>query len=127
LWIYYFSGRMQDTAEQAKKIIELEPQAGLPYAMLAQANARMGKRDETLRAADDAVRFANSPTVLTTTASALAEIGESAKARKVLSQGLQLAKDRYVCRFIVAAAYADLGDYERAIDSLEEGLKQRST
>lgn len=127
LWIYYFSGRMQDTAEQARKIIELEPEAGLPYAMLAQANARMGRHDETLRAAAEAVRLANSPTVLTTTASALAEIGERAKAKQVLSQGLQLANDRYVCRFIVAATYADLGDNEKAIDSLKEGLKQRST
>jgi tetratricopeptide (TPR) repeat protein len=37
LWTYYFSGRMQETVAQARKTIELEPQAGLPYAMLALA------------------------------------------------------------------------------------------
>jgi tetratricopeptide (TPR) repeat protein len=64
---------------------------------------------------------------LTSTASALAEIGERAKAEQVLQLGLEQAKNLYVCRFIVAATYADLGEHEKAIQSLEEGFRQRST
>ena len=127
LWVYYFSGRMQETADQAQKNIELQPEAGLPYAMLASAYARMGKHDETLAAAEKAVKHGDSPTVLTSTASALAEIGERAKAEQVLQLGLEQAKNLYVCRFIVAATYADLGEHEKAIQSLEEGFRQRST
>ena len=127
LWIYYFSGRMPETVEQAQKTIELEPEAGLPYAMLALANANMGRRPETLRAAESAIRFADSPTVITSTASALAHIGQGGQARQLLGKALEMARERYVCRFIVAAAYAELGENGKAFESLEQALVQRST
>ena len=127
LWIYYFSGRMTETVQQSQKAIELEPAAGLPYAMLAMAYAQMGQRAETLRAAEDAIRFANSPSVITTTASALAHVGRTGDAKRLLSKALDMAKERYVCRFIVGATYAELGEKEQALESLEQGYLQRST
>lgn len=127
LWEYYFSGRMQDTIEQTRKVMELEPTAGLPYAMLALANARLKNREQVVQAAELAVKYADSPTVLTTTASALAEVGETARATQVLNQALEDAKTRYVCQFTVATAHADLGDNEKAIASLELAFLQRST
>jgi serine/threonine protein kinase/TolB-like protein/Tfp pilus assembly protein PilF len=127
LWIYYYSGRMRDTIEQCEKTIDLEPAAGLPYAILALANAHLGQRTEALRAADNAVRLADSPTITTTTASALARLGQRAQARQLLNRSLAQARERYVCRFIVAATYADLGDTERAFASLEQAYLQRST
>ena len=127
LWIYYFSGRMPETVEQCKKTIELEPAAGLPYAMLAMAYAQMGQRTETLQAAKNAIRLANSPSVITTTASALAHVGQGSEAKQLLSKALEQAKERYVCRFLVADAYVELGDTEKALESLEQGFLQRST
>jgi serine/threonine protein kinase/TolB-like protein/Tfp pilus assembly protein PilF len=127
LWIYYFSGRLRDTVEQARRTIDLEPAAGLPYSMLALAHAGLGERAEALRAAENAVRLANSPTILTTTASALARAGQRAEARQLLSRALALAKERFVCRFNVAAAEVDLGDTEKALASLEQAYLQRST
>jgi TolB-like protein/Tfp pilus assembly protein PilF len=127
LWIYYFSGRMHETVEQCQKTIDLEPAAGLPYTMLALAHAHLGQRAETLRAAESAIRLANSPTILTTTASALARAGQHVEARQLLNRALGLAQERYVCRFNVAAAYVDLGDTEQAFASLEQAYLQRST
>lgn len=127
LWIYYFSGRMPETIEQAKKTIELEPEAGLPYAMLAMAYARLGKRAETLASTQNALRFANSPSIITATASALARVGESAEARQLLGKALAQSKERYVCRFLVGATYAELGEKQKAFESLEQGFLQRST
>jgi TolB-like protein/Tfp pilus assembly protein PilF len=127
LWIHYYSGRMRETVEQCEKTIDVEPAAGLPYAMLALAYAHLGRRTDVLRSADSAVRLADSPTVLTTTASALARAGERAEARQLLNRALGVAKERYVCRFIVAAAYVDLGDTEQALASLEQAYLQRST
>ena len=127
LWIYLFSGRMPEMVEQCRKTIELEPDAGLPHAMLALAHAQMGQRAETLRAAESAIRLANSPSVLTTTASALARVGHSTEARQLLGKALEQAKERYVCRFLVARAYLELGETEKALESLEQGFLQRST
>ena len=127
LWIYYFSGRMPETVEQAQKTIEMEPAAGLPHAMLAMAYAQMGKRPETLQAAENAIRLANSPSIITTTAAALAHVGQSREAKQLLSKALEQAKERYVCRFLVADTYVELGDTEKAFESLEQGFLQRST
>jgi Tfp pilus assembly protein PilF len=38
-----------------------------------------------------------------------------------------MARERYVCRFIVAAAYTELGENEKAFESLEQAFLQRST
>jgi len=127
LWIYYFSGRMPETIDQCHKTMELEPAAGTPYAVLTMAYARLGKRQETLKAAEDAVRVANSPSNLAATASALAQVDEKTKAKKVLSEALEKAKERYVCRFLVATAYTELGENEKAMQSLQEAFLQRST
>jgi TolB-like protein/DNA-binding winged helix-turn-helix (wHTH) protein/Tfp pilus assembly protein PilF len=127
LWIYYFSGRMPETVDQCHKTIELEPAAGTPYIVLAMAYAQMGKRSETLRASEDAIRFADFPSGNATTASALAQVGEKIKARKVLDRALEQAKQQYVCRFIVAAVYTELGDNEKALESLQQAFLQRST
>lgn len=127
LWIYYFSGRMPETVTQCEKTIELEPAADLPYAMLALAYAQMGQRTETLRAAENAIRLANSPSVITTTASALARVGQSHEAKQLLSKALEQAKERYVCRFLVAATYTELGENEKALESLDQAFLQRST
>jgi serine/threonine protein kinase/TolB-like protein/tetratricopeptide (TPR) repeat protein len=128
LWIYYFSGRLRETVEQSQRTIDLEPAAGLPYAMLALAHADLGERADAIRAAETAVRLgANSPTILTTTASALARAGQRVEARQLLNRGLAMAKERYVCRFNVAAADVSLGDTEQAFESLEQAYLQRST
>lgn len=127
LWIYYFSGRMPETIEQCRKAIELEPAAGTAYIVLTMAYAQMGKRAETLRAAEDAIRVANYPSGNATTASALAQVGEKIHAKQVLDRALEQAKQEYVCRFIVAAAYTELGENEKALESLQQAFLQRST
>jgi Tfp pilus assembly protein PilF len=91
------------------------------------AFAQMGKRAETLQAAEDAIRVANNPSGNATTASALAQVGEKMKAQQILDRALEQAKRQYVCRFIVAAAYTELGDNEKALESLQQAFLQRST
>ncbi len=127
LWIYYFSGRLKETVEQAQKTIELEPQAGLPYAMLALAYADMGQRTEAVAAAEKVSSLSDSPSVLGTAASALARAGEHDEALQLLERSLQLAKSRYVCQFIVAGVYADLGQIEKAFAAMDEAYRDRST
>lgn len=127
LWIYYFSGHMPETIQQCQKTTEIEPAAGLPYAVLAMAYAQMGQRLATVRAAENAMRFPDSPSVITAAASGLARVGESGQAKQFLGKALDMAKERYVCRFLVAAAYTELGEKEKALDSLEQAFLQRST
>ena len=127
LWTYYFSGRLDDTVNQAQKAIELEPQADLPYALLAVAYADLGKGPLAIGAAEKVMNRSDSPSVLATAASALARAGDRPKAAQLLDHALALAEDRYICRFIVAGVYADLGEKDKAFGSLEKGYRERST
>jgi TolB-like protein/Tfp pilus assembly protein PilF len=126
LWIYLFSGRIQETVEQCKKLIDLEPESGIAFALLAVAYTQGGKLDEAIEAARHATRVASSPSVLITAAGALARAARPDEARRMLDAGLVQATRRYVCRFNAAAAYVALGETERAFESLEAAFLQRS-
>lgn len=127
LWIYYFSGHMPETIEQCRKTIELAPAAGTAHALLSMGYAEMGKQAETLRAAEDTVRISNSPSATAMAAWALAHIGQSGKAKQFLTKALEQAKQHYICRFLVADAYAELGEKEKALESMQQAFVQRST
>ena len=127
LWIYYFSGRMPETIEQCRKTIELAPAAPTAYAVLSMAYAQLGQHAETLRAAEDTARISNSPSATATAGWALAHIGERDKAKQLLAKALAQAKEHYICRFIVADAYTELGENEKAIESMQQAFLQRST
>jgi TolB-like protein/tetratricopeptide (TPR) repeat protein len=126
LWIYLFSGRSEDFIEQCKKLIDLEPESGIAYALLAQAYAQTGRSSEAADAASRATHLGNAPVVLITAAAALARAARPGEARRLLDAGLAQATERYVCRFNAAAAYAQLGETERAFESLDAAFLQRS-
>lgn len=127
LWIYFFSGRIEETVTQARKTIELEPTAGYPHALLALAYSQMGRRAETVDAAETAARVSDSPGVIVVAVSALARVGERHRAEKLLDRALELANSKYVCHFLLAAAYTDLNEKEKALESLEQGAREKST
>jgi len=128
LWVNYFSGHLQETVDEAKRTLELEPQAALPYALIALADADLGRQDEAVQAAQNALRLGgDSGSVIATAASALAHAGQTTLARQALNQALELEKKQYVCRFLVGGVYLDLGETEQAYESLEKAFRQRSS
>jgi len=128
LWVDYFSGHLQETVDEAQRTLELEPQAALPYALLALAYADLGQKEEAVQAAQAALRLSgDSGSVIATAASALARAGQQTQARQALRQALALEKRQYVCRFLVGGVYLDLGETDHAYQSLEEAFLQRSS
>jgi TolB-like protein/DNA-binding winged helix-turn-helix (wHTH) protein/Tfp pilus assembly protein PilF len=128
LWVNYFSGHLQETVDEAKRTLEIEPQAALPYALLAVASADLGRKEEAIRAAQNALRLGgDSGSVIATAASALARAGEKARARQALHQALELEKRRYVCNFLIAGVYLGLEETDHAYEALEKAFRQRST
>jgi TolB-like protein/DNA-binding winged helix-turn-helix (wHTH) protein/Tfp pilus assembly protein PilF len=126
LWSYFFSGRMEETIVQARKTIELEPKAGWAHALMALAYAQLGRREEAVRSADEAGKVSDLPGELAVAASAIARAGEQQKARQMLNRALDLAQRHYVCHFLLAAAYVDLDEKEKAMASLEQAYRERS-
>jgi tetratricopeptide (TPR) repeat protein len=128
LWVDYFSGQLRETVDEAKRTLELEPQAAFPYAMLALAYADLGQKEDADRAAQTALRLGgDSGSVIATAASALARAGQQTQARRALHQALELERRQYVCRFLVGGVYLDLGETDQAYQSLEKAFLQRTS
>jgi Tfp pilus assembly protein PilF len=81
----------------------------------------------TVDAAETAARVSDSPGVIVVAVSALARVGERHRAEKLLDRALELANSKYVCHFLLAAAYTDLNEKEKALESLEQGAREKST
>jgi TolB-like protein/Tfp pilus assembly protein PilF len=128
LWVDYFSGHLQETVDEARRTLELEPQAALPYALQALAYADLGQKNESVEAAQNALRLGgDSGSVVASAASALARAGEANQARQALNRALELEKRQYVCRFLIGGVYLDLGETDQAYESLEKAFLQRSS
>lgn len=125
LWGYFYSGRMEDTIAEAKKTIDLEPKPGWAHSLMALAYAQKGGREEAIRAAE-AAGASDRPGVVAVAVSAVARVGEQQKAREMLNRTLYLAQKQYVCHFLLAAAYLDLNEKEKAMASLEQAYRERS-
>jgi len=125
LWGYFYSGRMEDTIAEAKKTIELEPKPGWAHSLMALAYAQRGRREEAIQAAE-AAGASDRPGVVAVAVSALARVGEQQKARQMLNRTLDLSQKQYVCHFLLAAAYIDLNEKEKAMASLEQAYRERS-
>jgi TolB-like protein/DNA-binding winged helix-turn-helix (wHTH) protein/cytochrome c-type biogenesis protein CcmH/NrfG len=128
IWVYLYSGSMEQTAAQARKTIELEPKAGYAHGLLALAYANMGRHQDAVEEAETADRVSeDTPGAIAVAISALARVGEREKAHRLLNHALDLAQKRYICRFLLAAAYVDLDEKDKAIESLQRGIRDRST
>ena len=64
------------------------------------------------------------PTTLAALAHALAVSGDGGEARKVLDELTKQSERRYVAAYDLAVVYAGLGDKERALRLLKEGVEQ---
>jgi len=87
----------------------------------------MGCRTETVEAAESVARLSDSSGVIVVAVFALARVGERDKVKNLLDRALDLANSKYVCRFLLAAAYTDLNEKEKALESLERGIRDKST
>lgn len=118
-WFLFLTRRYKESIEAARSV-------GNDDHVLALSYAELGQSEQALAAADRAVRSTQSPVILSQIAGAYALAGKSDKARALLSGIQGQARDRYVCGFNVASAYALLGDKEQAFAWLERAYRDRS-
>jgi tetratricopeptide (TPR) repeat protein len=121
------AGRYNEALEIALRAVELDPRYSRAHATVAWCLAKMGRYEEGLARMETAVSFSPGDTLW------LAQLGQlhgmaghTDRARDVVRQLEELARERYVSPYHMAYVYTGLGDNDRAVECLEQAYQARA-
>ena len=121
------AGRVEEAIAEATRSVEFNPAYPRSRAVLGWAYLAQGRQDEAIEELERAASLASGDTMH------LAQLGEVYglagridDARAVLAKLQEMSRTRYVAPYHLAYVYTGLGDYERAIDCLEQAFDDRA-
>jgi len=118
-------GRYLDEAkEEALRAAELDPTSFRPLLVLGQCNLLQGNPQEALSLFEKALKVSGVVTINSYIARAFTALGREDEARTLLDRAG--SGEDYVRSEFMAAAYASLGESDRAFEALETALADRS-
>ncbi len=121
------AGRYQEAVVAAGHAVELDPEYGRARATLGWAFLKVGRTDEGLAELERGAELTQHDAMfLGQLGEAYALSGQSEKARDVLRRLAERAKDEYVTPYYRAYVHTGLGEYDEAIDCLEQALAEGS-
>jgi len=126
--LMYFAGRYPEAIEECRRAIALDPafagahlDLGIVYEQVKQYDAAIAEFHEAYRLS------ACSPVVLTQLGHAYGMSGNTAAARSVLNQLVDLSTRMYVAPFDWAIVHVGLGEIDKALERLTEAWHERSS
>jgi TolB-like protein/Tfp pilus assembly protein PilF len=121
------AGRYDQAVAETEQAVELDPDYDRARATLGWAYSLTGRKDEGLAQLDRAVSLSPANTLwLGQLAQMHALNGNSEKARELVAELEERAKNTYVSPYHFAYAYTGLGEHERALDFLEHAVDKRT-
>jgi TolB-like protein len=125
--ILLFAGRYDQSIEQTRRALELDPNFWWSYQTLGMAYERKKQYPEAIAALEKARQVDVNPSSLGYLGYVYAAAGKKAEAEKVLEELKELSRIRYVSPFNLACVYAGLNDKDRAFEWLERAYQERSS
>jgi TolB-like protein/Tfp pilus assembly protein PilF len=120
------AGKYDQTIEQTRKALEIDPNFWWSYQILGLAYERKKLYPDAIAALEKARRVDVNPSNLGYLGYVYAAAGKNAEARGVLEELKELSKTRYVSPFNRACIYAGLNDKDRAFEALERAYQEHS-
>jgi serine/threonine-protein kinase len=121
------AGRYEEALAAIRHAVELDPEYGRARATLGWVYLKLGRIEEGLAELEQGAALTNSDAMF------LAQLGEAYglygrpdKAREVLRRLEEWAHREYVTPYYFAYVHTGLGEYDKAIDRLEQALAERS-
>ncbi len=119
-WTYYYARQYEESIASTRKLILNEPQYGLAHIFLCMVLWQTGQYREAIESGQRGIELiGRSPYTLCFLASAHAAAGEREQAQRLLAEIHEMSATRYVSPYLLAMAYSNLGDKERALAELE--------
>ncbi len=121
------AGRYEEALASAKRGVDVEPEYARARSTLAWALIKTGNFDEGIANLRLAVSGNLQHTMyIAQLGEAYAVAGRTEEARVILRQLEEMSRERYVSPYHIAYVYTGLGEYDRAIDLLEQALADHS-
>jgi len=121
------AGRYEEALASAKRGVDVEPEYARARSTLAWAFIKTGNFDEGIANLRLAVSGNLQHTMyIAQLGEAYAVAGRTEEARVILRQLEEMSRERYVSPYHIAYVYTGLGEYDRAIDLLEQALADHS-
>jgi len=123
----YFAGRRDQAVEQCFKTLELDPNFGVAHWHLGLALVQADRFEEAIAELNKAGALSGgSPLMKAALGYAYAVSGRRGEAMKILTELQKRAERSYVSASEIAAIYAGLGDWDRAMAWLEKAADERA-
>ena len=120
------AGRYDQSIEQTRKSLELDPNFWWSYQNLGLAYERKKQYPEAIAALEKARLLDVNPSSLGYLGYVYAAAGKKAEAQRVLEELKELSSKRYVSPYNIACIYAGLNDKDQAFEWLERAYQERS-
>jgi len=126
--ISYFARQYEDALQRLQKVLELDPKFPVPYWGMGMCYEQEKRYPEALvqfqKGIELSGRDANG---IASLAHAYGLAGQVTEANKILVELKAQSKTEYVSSYQFAVIYVGLGHKERAMESLEDAYRERST
>jgi TolB-like protein/DNA-binding winged helix-turn-helix (wHTH) protein/tetratricopeptide (TPR) repeat protein len=122
-FVLYLAGRYEAALEQSQRTLELDPYYASAYAVLGRAHEALGQADQAVEAFLAPLSFSETNHEMVAALRAAARRGGMKEFWKVRLE--YLLNEPHVRPAAVAAAYARVGDHDRAIAWLERLYAER--
>ncbi|HEV8133479.1 MAG TPA: tetratricopeptide repeat protein [Pyrinomonadaceae bacterium] len=120
------AGRYDQSIEQTRKALELDPNFWWSYQNLGLAYERKKQYPEAIAALERARLADDNPSNLGYLGYVYGTAGKKAEAQKALEELKELSKKRYVSPYNFACIYAGLNDRDEAFEWLERTYQERA-
>lgn len=120
------AGRIEEALEEARISVQREPGAARCHSNFGWALIFHGETSAGIKSLEHAVAISGATLFLSQLGQACALIGDPERARRILEELHNRAKQEFVSPYHFAYVHAGLGEADAAIDWLERAFEQRS-
>lgn len=125
--VLYAARRFDESVRWHERALQTEPRFFPLHHFIGQSLIQLGENLRAINAFEKALALSGgSLEVVASLAHARAVSGDQPGARQLLADLEQAATQRYVSPYLIAEVYAGLGERDRALSLLEEGLAIRA-